>query len=101
MAKEYTYPEEKPQIVSEDVAVNYQSIGIADAIWTLIINQTAEVQAIIAERLSNLRCRTSVKPYTLEELNSRIDEAEQQMICGDIVSGEKLHTRMRNLINSL
>lgn len=101
MAKDYTYPEEQPQMVSEDGAVNYSSIGIADAIWTLIINQTSEVQTIIAERLNNLRCKTIIKPYTLEDLNSRIDEAEQQMICGDVESGEIVHTRMRNLINSL
>lgn len=101
MAKEYTYPEEKPQMVSEDVAVNYPSIGIADAIWTLIVNQTAEVQTIIAERLNDLRCKTIVKPYTLEELNSRIDEAEQQMICGDVVSGEKVHNRMRTNIDKI
>ena len=101
MAKEYTYPEEKPQMVSENVAVNYPSIGIADAIWTLIVNQTAEVQTIIAERLNHLRSKTSVKPYALEELNSRIDEAEQQMVCVDVVPCEQVNTDMRTNIDQI
>lgn len=101
MAKKYTYPEEEPQMACEDIAVSYSPNGIADAIWTLIVNQTVEVQTILAERLNNLRSRSEVKPYTIEELNSRIDEAEQQMSCGEIVSGEQVHARMRNLINNL
>lgn len=101
MAKEYTYLEEEPQMVREDIAVSYTPNGIADAIWTLILNQTLEVQTIIADRLDNLRRKSEVKPYSLEELNSRIDEAERQMECGEIMPGEQIHARMRNLVNSL
>lgn len=101
MAKQYTYPNDDPQMVKEDIAVSYSPNGIADAIWTLIANQTIEVQTIIAERLNNLRRKSEVKPYNLEELNSRIDEAELQMECGEIMSGEQVHSRMRNIINSL
>lgn len=101
MTKQYTYPDDEPQMVKEDIAVSYSTNGIADAIWTLIANQTIEVQTIIAERLNNLQRKSEVKPYTLEELNSRIDEAELQMECGEIMSGEQVHSRMRNIINSL
>lgn len=101
MAKEYTYLEEEPQMVREDIAVSYTPNGIADAIWTLILNQTLEVQTIIADRLDNLRRKSEVKPYSLEELNSRIDEAERQMECGEIMPGDQIHARMRNLVNSL
>lgn len=101
MAKEYTYLEEDPQMVREDIAVSYTPNGIADAIWTLILNQTLEVQTIIADRLDNLRRKSEVKPYSLEELNSRIDEAERQMECGEIMPGDQIHARMRNLVNSL
>lgn len=101
MAKEYTYPEEKPQMVREDICVNYPTNGIADAIWTLIVNQTAEVQAVIADRLNKLHSKSEVEPYTITELNARIDEAEQQMACGEILSGEDVHNRMRNIINNI
>lgn len=101
MSEKYTYPEEQPQMVREDFCVNYPTNGIADAIWTLIMNQTAEVQAIIAERLNKLRSKPEVKPYTIAELNARIDEAEQQMVCGETLSGEEVHKRMRNIINNI
>lgn len=101
MVKKYTYPEEEPQMAKEDIAINYPSNSVADAIWTLIVNQTEEVQSLIAERLSRLHLKSTVEPYTIAELNSRIDMAEQQMVDGDIVSGEFVHERMRNIIESM
>lgn len=101
MSEKYTYPEEGPQMVREDFCVNYSANRIADAIWTLIVNQTAEVQAVIAERLNKLRSNPEAKPYTIAELNARIDEGEQQMACGEILSGEDVHKRMRNIINNI
>lgn len=98
----YEHPEETPQMAKEDIiAISYPSNSIADAIWTLILNQTEEVQELITDRLNKLRNRATVKPYTIAELNSRIDAAEQQMANGEIVSGEEVHNRMRNLINSI
>lgn len=99
--KKYDISEEESQMVKEDVALTYPSSGIVDAIWTLLLDQTTEVQVAIAERLNKLCHTSTLKPYTLEELNARIDESEQQMLCGDTVPGEQVHMRMRNIINSL
>ncbi|MBQ0075290.1 MAG: hypothetical protein KBT34_14000 [Prevotella sp.] len=100
MEKKYTLPEEESDILREDITIHYPSNSIVDAIWTLIVNQTEEVQTLIAERLGRLHNK-SVKPYTVAELNSRIDIAEKQMMDGDVVLGENVHERMRNIINSI
>lgn len=42
-----------------------------------------------------------VLAYTAEELNARIDEAETQMMSGDVLDGEMVHDRMRNYIKSM
>lgn len=97
----YEHTEETPQMAKEDIAISYPSNSIVDAIWTLIVNQTEEVQELIADRLNKHHKRATVKPYTIAELNSRIDAAEQQMSNGDVVPGEEVHNRMRNLINSI
>lgn len=39
-------------------------------------------------------------PYTIEELNARIDEAEEQIARGEIFSHEEVMAEMRNLIAS-
>lgn len=101
MAKKYTLPEEVPTMAKEDIAINYPSSSIVDALWTLIVNQTEEVQSLIAERLSSLHVKSNIEPYTIAELNYRIDMAEQQMLDGDTVSGEYVHERMRNIIESI
>lgn len=85
---------------SEDVSIAYQGApNQLDAIWESIISQTSEVQNILLERLAKL-C-SSVKPYTYEELNSRIDESERQIESGEIMSGEQVHEEMRNYLKSL
>lgn len=101
MEKKYTFPEETSEMVREDIAINYPSNSIVDAIWTLIVNQTEEVQALIANRLSKLHKDSDIRPYTIAELNSRIDIAERQMVNGDVVSGEEVHKRMRSIIDSI
>ena len=39
-------------------------------------------------------------PYTMEELNARIDEAEEQIARGQVFSHAEVMTEMRNLIAS-
>lgn len=39
-------------------------------------------------------------PYTMEELNARIDEAEEQIARGEVFSHEEVMAEMRNLIAS-
>lgn len=42
-----------------------------------------------------------VPAYTADELNARIDEAEAQMMSGDVLGGEMVHDSMRNYIKSM
>jgi len=35
------------------------------------------------------------EPYSLEELNGRIDEAERQFESGEVIDGEIVHKQMR------
>lgn len=86
--------------VSEDITFAYQGAeNQLDAIWESIVSQTSEVQNILLARLTKL-C-SSVKPYTYQELNSRIDESERQMESGETISGEQVHEEMRNYLKSL
>lgn len=101
MSKKYTIPEEDSQIVSEPAAIMNPRIGVADALWTLILNQSEDVQNIIADRLGRLRKSHNVSDYTIDEINARIDEAEAQILSGDVLSGEEVHSRMRDYINSI
>lgn len=53
MAKEYTYPEEKPQMVSENVAVNYPSVN-TDMDQIRLSRMEAFTKLILSERPSEL-----------------------------------------------
>ena len=37
----------------------------------------------------------------MEEINSRIDESEAQMMTGEVLPGEEVHDKMRQYINNL
>ena len=39
-------------------------------------------------------------PYTIEELNARIDEAEEQIARGEVFSHEEVMAEMRTLLAS-
>lgn len=60
------------------------------------------MQEVIAERLYALVGPKASRPaYTAEELNARIDEAETQMMSGDVLGAEMVHDSMRNYIKSM
>ncbi len=42
-----------------------------------------------------------LQPYTIEELNARIDEAEAEFAAGKGIPNEIVHQRMKQLIASL
>lgn len=102
MVKKYDITEDESQMANEPAMSLYSGVGIADALWALIVNQSEEVQSVIAERLNRLRSRTSrAVPYTMEEINSRIDESEAQIMAGEVLSGEEVHDKMRQYINNM
>ena len=39
----------------------------------------------------------AVAPYTMEEINARLDESERQIAAGQVVSHEEVMHRLRNL----
>lgn len=102
MDKKYTPTDEHVTDVCEDTLAYPRTIGVVDALWTLITSQSREVQEAIAKRLNALAGTTTSRPaYTAEELNARIDEAEAQMTSGDVLEGEAVHESMRNYIKSM
>lgn len=102
MARKYEFIEEEPVMASEDVGLYTGSISQTDALWALIVNQAKDVQMILKERLDNLfSYHEQITPYTMEEINARIDESERQIEAGDVVSGDNVHRMMREYIDSL
>ena len=94
--------EDETQMVNEPAMSLYTGTSIADALWALIVNQSEEVQSVIAELLNHLLSKTNrAVPYTMEEINSRIDESEAQMMAGEVLPGEEVHDKMRQYINNL
>ena len=45
--------------------------------------------------------KAGLKPYTIEELHTRIDESEAQFTAGEGISSEEAHQRMKQFINTL
>lgn len=48
--------------------------------------------------IRNFVAEISKTAYSMEEINSRIDESEAQMIAGEVLSGEEVHDKMRQYI---
>lgn len=102
MAKKYEPIEEEPVMASEAIGTYNGSISQADALWALIVNQAKDVQMVLKERLDNLfSYHEQIVPYTMEEINARIDESERQIDAGDVVLGDDVHRMMREYIDSL
>lgn len=45
--------------------------------------------------------KEEVKPYTMEELNERIDRAEANYAAGRVTKSEQVHAEMKDFIASL
>jgi hypothetical protein len=61
---------------------------------------SADNQRWLAERLieSSKEKNSSVQPYTIEELNRRIDKAEQSIANGRVISHAEVMNRMNEFI---
>lgn len=91
MDKTYNTTDEQVAGVSEDVLAYSRTIGVADALWTLITAQSQEVQDVIAERINVMRSKQKVVPsaayrmyHTREAINTRFEEFEQTMVEGKV-----------------
>ncbi len=91
-------------------ATSPNAISTVDALWTLIQSQTKAVRKALAKRIldeeaklddsqKSAKARQKAKPYTLEELNARIDCAEADIAAGRVISRAEASERMKNHIN--
>jgi hypothetical protein len=71
-------------------------------LWMFIksMSLSADNQRWLAERLieSSKEKNSSVQPYTIEELNRRIDKAEQSIANGRVISHAEVMNRMIEFI---
>ena len=71
-------------------------------LWMFIksMSLSADNQRWLAERLieSSKEKNSSVQPYTIEELNRRIDKAEQSITNGSVISHTEVMNRMNEFI---
>lgn len=85
MAKKYNIQENSTFKVGEAPIEYSPSIGIVDALWTLISNQTQEVQQVLLERLDSFCARNkkesikktrldAFKKLTLEKRPAELDD---------------------------
>lgn len=71
-----------------------------------LVHDNTEVAYATRSRFTTLGEEVSIvdtpelPPYTMEELNARIDEAEVQIARGEVFSHAEVMTEMRNLIAS-
>lgn len=61
---------------------------------------TTREQVIAPEYSKPSDLITDLPPYTMEELNARIDEAEEQIARGEVFSHEEVMAEMRTLLAS-
>lgn len=47
------------------------------------------------------KAKEELKPYTMEELNERIDRAESNYAAGRVTNSEQVHAEMKDFIASL
>lgn len=70
------------------------------------VHDNTELVYATRSRFTTLQEKVSIvdapelPPYTMEELNARIDEAEEQIARGEVFSHAEVMTEMRNLIAS-
>lgn len=107
MARIYTETEDKVSKVAEEESFYANSsIGMADALWTMICNQSEEVQTDLAWRLNNmLSSRNLLKRegyrlyHSQEAILKRMDKLEEGIASGNTVwtSEEDLDLWIKNL----
>lgn len=70
----------------------------ADYVWDLAQSLSLDNQKWLANKLheSIERQEESLPPYTMEELDARIDEALEDIKAGRVYSSEEVHRMMEN-----
>lgn len=85
-----------------DNSVKYEEIEKTPA----SVHDDTEFAYATRSRFTTLQEKVSIVdapellPYTMEELNARIDEAEEQIARGEVFSHEEVMAEMRTLIAS-
>lgn len=107
MAKVYPEAEDKASKVAEEEALYASSsMGMADTLWTMICNQSEEVQTDLAWRLNNmLTSRNLLKReeyrlyHSQAAIQKRMDELEEDITNGSAVwmSEEDVDTWIKSL----
>lgn len=66
-------------------AANYQDMSAVDALWTLYRQQSQWVRNALRDRINSQDEKQEseqLKPYTMEEINAMLDEAEANFAAG-------------------
>ena len=74
-------------------AANYQDMSAVDALWTLYRQQSQWVRNALRDRINSQDEKQEseqLKPYTMEEINARIDQAEADSAAGRYRSAEEV-----------
>ena len=102
MDKKYTLTVESPQVVSDTVS----SYNAGKVIEVYVPTTGRYTEEELAQKLSDyartlVNQKPQLEPYTMEELNTRIDEAEAEIETGNVLPGTMVHAQMQDYINSL
>lgn len=81
-------------------ATNYQDMSAVDALWTLYRQQSQRVRDAFRSRIAQDEKQESeqLKPYTMEEINAMLDEAEADIAAGRTTPHEESMRQARERI---
>ncbi|MCR5588818.1 MAG: hypothetical protein K6F72_04300 [Bacteroidales bacterium] len=81
-------------------ATNYQDMSAVDALWTLYRQQPQRVRDAFRSRIAQDEKQESeqLKPYTMEEINAMLDEAEADIAAGRTTPHEESMRQARERI---
>ncbi len=76
-------------------ATNYQDMSAVDALWTLYRQQSQRVRDAFRSRIAQDEKQESeqLKPYTMEEINDRIDKDDADSAAGRYRTHDESDTR--------
>lgn len=107
LMKEYQGAEEAtPKVGEEEALYVSPGTGVADALWTMICNQSEEVQTDLAWRLNGMLSTRSLlkreeyrQYHSRDAIRARMDKLEEEMAKGTAVwmSEEEIETWVKNL----
>lgn len=77
-------------------AANHQYMSAVDALWTLYQQQSQRVREAFRNRIAQDEMQESerFKPYTMEEVNAMLDEAEANFAAGRGIPHEESMRRL-------